>query len=84
LGNFASSLLNATHARGALGFFAERPKCLGIKGRLSSTFKVLQIIRQHKKSQNAQTFEHQGFSRDAQFFWAAMSPFNLKKSSEEV
>jgi hypothetical protein len=39
----------------------------GQKGRLSSTFKVLQIIRQHyEKSQNAQAIERQGFSRDAQ------------------
>jgi hypothetical protein len=58
----------------------------GQKGRLSSTFKVLQmIIKHYKKSQNAQTFEHQGFfSRDAQYFWAAMSLFNLKISSQAV
>jgi hypothetical protein len=45
--------------------------------------KVLKIIRQQEKSQIAQTFEHQGFSRDAQFFWAAMSLFNLKNPQRQ-
>jgi hypothetical protein len=52
---------------------------LGIKGRLSSTFKVLQITRQHKKSQNAQTFEHQSFSRDAQFVLGSNESFQPLK-----
>jgi hypothetical protein len=56
LGNFASSLLMPHMLKVHYDFFAECPKCSGIKGRLSSTFKVLQIIRQHKKVSKCTNF----------------------------
>ncbi len=78
-GQLCIFITNATHALNVPSdFLQSAQKMFGQKGRLSSTFKVLQIIRHHKKSQNPQTFEHQGFSRDAQFFWAAIVFWTLK------